>query len=335
MWTSSTATPAASGRSLPPGDARKTSSGRSRLPPAASASRRPPRRRPVAPHRRLEPLLELVEVGLEAGNLADRGEHRHAPSPVCSATMPAGEGAVAGRPRSPRPRSAPASSSGPGKAAHARGQVRVGGSAAATPCRAAARPGRTRRGRTGRAAPVGVVISRIPSRPPATSTRRELARAPARGRRRCGRRSRRSPRRTLASSNGSASRSPSTHVDPALAACALEHPRREVEPDDLSRRRPLARRPPGRRSRSRRRGRGRPGRTTVRRGDPPPALVEPGRHHAVHHVVDRRDPVEHRPHPVGRERPRLGPPTACAVIPVPSGTRARARARAGRGSGRR
>ena len=29
------------------------------------------------------------------------------------------------------------------------------------------------------------------------------------------------------------------------------------------------------------------------RGEPAPALVEPRGHHAVHQVVDRRDPVEH------------------------------------------
>ena len=45
-----------------------------------------------------------------------------------------------------------------------------------------------------------------------------------------------------------------------------------------------------------------PGRTTVGR-EPPPAPVEPGGHHAVHHVVDRRDPVEHRAHAVGRRPP--------------------------------
>ena len=40
--------------------------------------------------------------------------------------------------------------------------------------------------------------------------------------------------------------------------------------------------------------------------DAPPALVEPGGHQPVHHVVDRRDPVEHRPHLGRRQPPRLG-----------------------------
>ena len=43
-----------------------------------------------------------------------------------------------------------------------------------------------------------------------------------------------------------------------------------------------------------------------------PALVEPGRHQPVHRVVDRRDPVEHRPHALGRKRPALD---AHAVLP--------------------
>ena len=36
--------------------------------------------------------------------------------------------------------------------------------------------------------------------------------------------------------------------------------------------------------------------------EPPPAQVEPDGHHAVHRVVDRGDPVEHRPDGVRRER---------------------------------
>ena len=39
--------------------------------------------------------------------------------------------------------------------------------------------------------------------------------------------------------------------------------------------------------------------------EPPPAAVEPHRHDVVHDVVDRRDPVEHRPHAVRLERPAL------------------------------
>ena len=36
-----------------------------------------------------------------------------------------------------------------------------------------------------------------------------------------------------------------------------------------------------------------------------PAPVEPCRHHPVHRVVHGRDPVEHRPHALGRQRPAL------------------------------
>ena len=49
------------------------------------------------------------------------------------------------------------------------------------------------------------------------------------------------------------------------------------------------------------------------RGEPAPAQVEPGRHHAVHRVVDRRDPVEHRAHGFGRER-HCAPPRAERVL---------------------
>ena len=43
--------------------------------------------------------------------------------------------------------------------------------------------------------------------------------------------------------------------------------------------------------------------------EPAPAAVEPHRHDVVHDVVDRRDPVEHRPHAFGLQRPT-------AVFPV-------------------
>src|SRR5262249_33622012 len=39
--------------------------------------------------------------------------------------------------------------------------------------------------------------------------------------------------------------------------------------------------------------------------DATPAAVEPGGHDAVHHVVDRRDAVEHPPDALRRERARL------------------------------
>jgi hypothetical protein len=40
-------------------------------------------------------------------------------------------------------------------------------------------------------------------------------------------------------------------------------------------------------------------------GEPAPPLVETHRHHAVHHVVDGRDPIEHAPDRLRLESPRL------------------------------
>ena len=56
--------------------------------------------------------------------------------------------------------------------------------------------------------------------------------------------------------------------------------------------------------------------------EPPPALVEPDGHHAVHQVVDGRDPVEHRADALGRERAGLvshdWPQRAMSVLSSPS-----------------
>ena len=49
----------------------------------------------------------------------------------------------------------------------------------------------------------------------------------------------------------------------------------------------------------------RPGLDDRARGDAAPAAVEAHRHDAIHHVVDGRDPVEHRAHAVRLQRPAL------------------------------
>ena len=77
MWISSTATPAASG-----GWAvrrRREKDEHRPQPLAASGERVPPTAAtvPGGSDRRLETLLELVEVGLEAGDLPDGGERGH------------------------------------------------------------------------------------------------------------------------------------------------------------------------------------------------------------------------------------------------------------------
>ena len=70
-----------------------------------------------------------------------------------------------------------------------------------------------------------------------------------------------------------------------------------------------------------------PGRTACVDRDPPPALVEPDGHHAVHRVVDRRDPVEHPLHAA-----RRGSRPVSTVTAVPSAASGRSRGRAGRGA---
>ena len=167
--------------------------------------------------------------------------------------------------------------------------------------------------------PVGRVISRIASRPPGRSTRRsscspcsssdEVADAEA-DRRRVERLVRERKRERVA-------------FDPlelgSLAARALEHRLREVEPRDLS-------------ARCRRRDREVAGSAAgvehpVAGPDhrfgrlAAPAPVEPGRHQPVHRVVDGRDPVEHRPHALGRKRPALDAHAGLPSIRDTSGAR--------------
>ena len=77
-------------RSAPPaGVERKTSSGRSRLPPAASVSAPDlAEAARVRGDRVLEPVLEQVEVAVEPGSLPDGRERVHRLVPTCSATIP-------------------------------------------------------------------------------------------------------------------------------------------------------------------------------------------------------------------------------------------------------
>ena len=184
--------------------------------------------------------------------------------------------------------------------AHGRGQVGVGGAAREQPARAAARSGRTRARRTGAAAPRGRVISRIASRPPGRSTRRSSRSAELEVGDVADRRSRSSPRRSSRPRTAARAgrprptRSPAPCAAPARASAARSRarrrsprPARSVGDGEIA---GAARGvehavagPDGRRG-----------------GEPAPAQVEPGRHHPVHRVVDRRDAVEHRPDGVRR-----------------------------------
>ena len=170
----------------------------------------------------------------------------------------------------------------------------------AAPCRAAGRCGRTRASRRRRSGPRGRVISRIARRPPGRSTRRSSAIAPERSA------TLRTPKPTVAASkdasaNGSASRSPCTHVElraPCAARARASAPRSRgpspVAPAFARDDREVAR------CRTPRRARVSPGSTTARDGRASPALVEPGGHDPIHHVVDGRDPIEHALHAFGR-----------------------------------
>ena len=138
-----------------------------------------------------------------------------------------------------------------------------------------------------------------------------------------------------ASSNGSSSRSPWIHS----IAGSLRRARSSIRPEKSSPitvgrpalRAAIARSPvpqPASSTRS-------PGRTTAARGQPAPALVEPDGHDAVHHVVDRRDPVEHRADGVGRERPGLvvtAPTSATSACSRPSWSSTRATTKSTRSS---
>ena len=147
----------------------------------------------------------------------------------------------------------------------------------------------------------------MPSRPPGAQHAPQLARCPLRDRRRCARRSRRSPSRTTRRRTAAPARRPAPTRSRRLAPRALEHLLGEVEPDDVGAagaRAPIARSPVPQQASS--------DAVAAAHGlldrDPPPAPVEPGGHHVVHRVVDRRDPVEHPLHALGRTASHGLPP---------------------------
>ena len=171
MWTSSTATPAASGGALSArGEARKQRSGRSRLPPAASASpataaARPGRRAVACASR----CLERRHVAREPRRGVD-GELRHAARSPCGwATI---EPARSRKRTSVKPTSRSARRA-PRRAGTAAPR-RAGTGTPPPPGKACPTSGTTRSNQSeknGRSAPRGCVISRIASRPPGRSTR--------------------------------------------------------------------------------------------------------------------------------------------------------------------
>ena len=250
--------PRAAARSRAPSEERKQSSGRSRLPPAASASRGDVRREPLAaPDRLREPRLELGHVGGEARGRVDARAFITLASPSVQRDDRAASSRNRRR-RSRRARAAPRAPRRPGTGAPTpagTSRRRRPGSSAAEQ---RARSGRTRARRTAAARPRGCVISRIASRPPGRSTRRELAQRQLEVGDVADAEADRGGVEGSSSANGRASRSPSTHSKAGrLAPRALEHPRREVEPGHARARPRGGRRPRGRRCRRRRRARGR------------------------------------------------------------------------------
>ena len=230
--TSSTATPAASGGGSPRA-VRKQRSGRSRFPPAASASfddlgREPRPRR----DRACEPRLDLGHVRREAGRRGDACERVHAPPrtavPMWSATIvpPRRRNRTSAKPASPHQRGKVL---GRREALHRGGQVGVRVAARqhlAEQRDEAVEPEREERAQ--RAARLRDLEDRDP--PARAQHAPELARARARGRRRCARRSRPSPRRssrrrTAARAGRPAPSRPAAPCGAPARACA----RREVE----------------------------------------------------------------------------------------------------------
>ena len=330
MCTSSTATPAATGGSRPGGAERKTSSGPQAL--AAGGERLvadlgdDARMRADRP---LEPLLELLEVGVEPRRLADLGERAHRAVPGVQRDDPARE--AAGTRTSPKPARAisAASSVRPGEAPDAGRQVRVGRATWKQLAEQRHDSGRTRAGRRRERA---ARTRDLEDPEPAAGTQHAAELAQRRARRSS---TLRTPKPTVAASkppspNGSASRSPRTHSSSgALRRARSSIALREVEAGHASH--PLAR------AATREVAGAAAGVEHAVAGpddrlgrEPPPAPVEPGRHHAVHRVVDRRDPVEHR---AGRRRPASVPLSTLTLCP--SAARARCRPRAGRARGRR
>ena len=152
--------------------------------------------------------------------------------------------------------------------------------------------------------------------PPARAQHATRARAARpRGRRRCARRSRRSPRRTRRPRTAARAGRPATHSTVSDFRRARSSIRgREVEAGDdpalaLGRDREVAGAAAGVEHAV-------AGLHDGLDRQPPPARSRPGGHDAVHRVVDRRDPVEHAPRTaVGRERARSRSVSGCAPPP--------------------
>ena len=171
------------------------------------------------------------------------------------------------------------------------------------------------------------MISRIASLPPGRSTRRssrsaaleigDVADTEPDGRR--------VERRVAEREVRAGRRAPSRRR--ATCVCARSSMRSEKSRPTTPPRRAARPRSRDRPCRSRRRGRGRPGCTAACDGEPAPAPVEPGRHHAVHRVVDGRDAVEHRLDARRVERAGLvrhEPHRRTSVLSMPSWSRQRA-----------
>ena len=122
------------------------------------------------------------------------------------------------------------------EAADARGQVRVRVAAGQNATEQRHDPVEPERGRTARACRAGVVISRIPSRPPRSQHAAQLAQPGLEVRDVADRRSRRRPTSKLRVLERQREHVALDQLDSGrLAARALEHPLGEVEADDVRR----------------------------------------------------------------------------------------------------
>ena len=242
MCTSSTATPAAIDGSRPTGARERQSSGRRRLPPAASAS---------SPTARDEARMRVPPRGASRSSTPSRYASRPGVSriasivaasrssltglPECNATIPAASSRNRTFVEAVRARAASASASGRGNRRTLAGRYVY----AEPPGSTLPSSGTTRSNQSRRTASSGAARLRdLEDREPAAGPEHppQLARAPPRGRRRCGRRSRPSPRRTTRVLERKREH---VALDPLdrrrLAPRPLEHPLGEVEPDDVAR----------------------------------------------------------------------------------------------------
>ena len=321
MCRSSTATPAASGCSASSAALRKTRAGRSRLPPAASDSFPTAATTPeYASTARSSRVSIASRYGSRPGAVRISVSASVIPfTAVWSATIPPAKSRY---PTSPKPSSCAASSSGPGKRRTLAGQIRVrlsAGQQLAQQRHHAVEPERVE------PAQRAARTRELEDREPATGTQHapqlcdrsrhvgDVAHAEADRRHIEGRvRKRKCEQVTL---------------NPLelgrLPARPLEHPRGEVEPrhgcarlgGDDSEVAGAARRIEDTVA----------GPDDGAHGCPAPALIQPGGRDPVHHVVDRRDPVEHVPHAFGRQRAAahrdnlLAPATDQRILEVAEG----------------